>query len=231
MAKQKIHPADLGRGKKLTKKEILEEKKDKDIWWQDSKRNSRKAIAILIVFILFIVSICSTALIYNGKNKVGEKELTKLQKELDETKKNAQNDADFLQGKLDVAQKKLDDIEKEKTQKISIEGSLSFPGNAIPKDMQICAQDIVDAQNEFCTKDQIVDKKYTYGLGYKIEVPAGSYYVYATVPTWTGYKSYYDEFVTCGMKYGCASHTPIEVKAESGKNLEKIDPIDWYKQN
>ena len=218
---------------KLTKKEILEEKKDKDIWWQDSKRNGKKVIIAIVVFILFIIVVGSTAFLFDQKNKLGEQEVAKLQKELDESKKNSQNEVNFLQEKLDAAQKKLDDVEKAKaqTQKVTIEGSLSYPGNAIPKDMQICAQDISDAKNEFCTKEQIMDKKYTYGVGYKIELPLGSYYVYATVPSWAGYKSYYDEFVTCGMKYGCASHTPIEVKVESGKNLSEIDPIDWYKQN
>jgi hypothetical protein len=217
--------------KKLTKKEILEEKKDKDIWWQDSKSNSRKAITILIIFALFIIAIGSTTFLFSQRNKVGEEKIEKLQRELDDAKKNSQSEVESLQKKLDTAQKKLDDIEKAKAQKVTIEGSLSYPGNAIPTDMQICAQDIADAKNEFCTKEQVIDKKYTYGVGYKLELPTGNYFVYATVPSWAGYKSYYDEFVTCGMKYGCANHTPIEVKVESGKNLSGIDPVDWYKQN
>lgn len=235
MPKQKIHPDDDGRGKKLTKKEIAEERREKDIWWQDSKRNGRKAIVATIIFVLFMVAIGSTAFIFDKKNKSGEQEILKLQKELDELKKNAQSEMDFLQEKLDAAQKKLDDAEKEKekeaSQKATIEGSLSYPGSYIPTDMEICAQDLENKDNLVCTKEQIMDKKYTYGVGYKLEVAPGKYNVYATVPSWQGYKAYYNDFVTCGMKYGCNSRTTIEVKAESGKTVSDIDPIDWYKQN
>ena len=225
MAKQKI---------KITKKDIFEEKKDSDIWWQDSRRNAKKTIIATAIFILFVAAIGSAAYLFDQQNKINQKKLSALQQELDEAKKNMQADKDILQSKLDDAQKKLDEAEKEKlekaNQKITLEGSLSYPGSSIPEDMAICAQDLANADNLVCTKNHITDKKYKYGVGYKLEVAPGSYNVYASVSAWQGYKAYYDEFVTCGMKYGCASHEPIKITAESGKNLSDIDPIDWYKQ-
>jgi len=225
MPKQKI---------KLTKKEILEEKKDNDIWWKDSNRNGRKAILGTLIFIVFIFAVVSTAFLFSQQKRFDQNENQILKQELELAKKNMQADNELLQSKLDAAQKKLDQAaaaETAKNQTVTVEGSLSYPGSYIPQDMQICAQDLNNTDNLVCTKEQVMDKKYTYGVGYKLELTPGSYNVYATVPAWTGYKSYYDDFVTCGLKYGCASHNPIEVKVESGKNLTGIDPIDWYKQS
>lgn len=223
MPKQKIS---------ITKKDILEESKDKDIWWQDSKKAGRKSVVIIVVALFIVAAIGSMAVLINQKNQINQNKTDQLQNEMVLSKKDTQNELEVLQSKLDALQSKLDDAEKTKqaltTEKSAIEGSLGFPSSYIPEDMEICAVDTTNDQNKFCTKDHVTDKKYTYGIGYKIELPAGSYNVYATVSTWQGYKAYYSDFVTCGLKSSCPSHSPILVKVDAGQSLSKIDPIDWY---
>lgn len=109
-----------------------------------------------------------------------------------------------------------------------LEGSLSYPGEIIPKDMEVCAENI-ETKDLVCTKEQFSDTKYTLGTGYKIELKGGKYYIYATVLSDPKkYKAYYSEFVTCGLKTECESHKPIEITVEIGKTVSKIDPQDWY---
>ncbi len=45
------------------------------------------------------------------------------------------------------------------------------------------------------------------------------------------YKAYYSKFVTCGMDVECKSHKPIDVKVNGGKTIFNIDPQDWYAEN
>lgn len=112
----------------------------------------------------------------------------------------------------------------------TIEGSLSFPSEGIPVNMQVCAEDSNTQQN-YCTNEHFNDNKYTYGVGYKIEVPSGSYFVYAQVPNFgNGYRAYYNEFVTCGLSVNCQSHENIEVNVSAGQTITGIDPQDWYNQ-
>jgi len=110
----------------------------------------------------------------------------------------------------------------------TIEGSLSYPSEFIPFDMEVCAQN-VSTRELYCTSEHIKNSKYTYGVGYKIEVPAGDYYVYASTQMVPGYKAYYSESVTCSQGSGCFSHDPIRVKVSSGKTVSGVDPQDWYK--
>lgn len=110
----------------------------------------------------------------------------------------------------------------------TIEGSLSYPSDFIPPDMKVCAENIITKELH-CIDEHIKDSKYTYGEGYKIEVPVGDYYVYATISRWVDYKAYYSEFVTCGLEVGCPSHDPIKVSVKIGQAIENIDPQDWYK--
>lgn len=112
----------------------------------------------------------------------------------------------------------------------TIEGSLSFPSEGIPQDLQVCAETLMGVQFE-CTSTHIQDSKYTYGSGYKLELPPGKYYVYAQVPSFnSGYKAYYNEFVTCGLSVECQSHEPIEVNVSAGETVTGVDPQDWYNQ-
>ncbi|MDQ3018295.1 MAG: hypothetical protein M3Q64_00255, partial [bacterium] len=76
------------------------------------------------------------------------------------------------------------------------------------------------------------DKKYTYGRGYLITVPEGSYTVYATLgqnprdPN--AYRAFYSEYVKCGVKASCTNHTPIIVQVNHSQTTSGIDPQDWY---
>lgn len=110
----------------------------------------------------------------------------------------------------------------------SIEGSLSFPSEVMPP-MKICAEETI-SKNQYCTTTQIEDKKYTYGKGYKLELPAGDYVVYSQE---IGHdkKAYYSEFVTCGLRVECPSHKPIIVNVNDGESISGVDPQDWYVEN
>jgi len=59
----------------------------------------------------------------------------------------------------------------------TIEGSLGYPSEGIPE-MEICAEEKT-SKKLTCTKEIISNKKYTYGKGYQLEVPAGTYRVLA----------------------------------------------------
>lgn len=108
-----------------------------------------------------------------------------------------------------------------------IEGSLSYPSEGIPEAMKICAEE-VSAKQQFCADKHIKAPKYQYGIGYQIQVPAGSYEVFAFLPDTPAQKAYYSEFVICGLSADCPSHKPIKVIVEPGKTTDKIDPQDWY---
>lgn len=111
-----------------------------------------------------------------------------------------------------------------------IEGSLGFPSEGIPEAMVICAENISNNETA-CTNNQLKDSKYTYGLGYKIEIAPGNYHVYAYVPDFNqNYRAYYSEFVTCGFSIDCPSHNPIAVEVTAGSTVENVDPQDWYNQ-
>lgn len=110
----------------------------------------------------------------------------------------------------------------------TIEGSLGFPSEGIPADMEVCAESLPSGELT-CTTEKIRSPDYTYGQGYKLEVPEGSYYVYATTKARPSYKAYYSEFVTCGLKVGCNSHEAVPIKVLAGEKTGKVDPQDWYK--
>ncbi|MFH0987372.1 MAG: hypothetical protein V1841_00545 [Patescibacteria group bacterium] len=110
-----------------------------------------------------------------------------------------------------------------------IEGSLSYPSEFIPEDMVICAENTI-TKKSYCAEEHLDNDKYTYKIGYKIEVPAGEYLVYAYLPDDKDYKAYYSEFVTCGFDIKCPSHEPIKVTVQANKTSANIDPQDWYNQ-
>ncbi len=106
----------------------------------------------------------------------------------------------------------------------TIEGSLGYPSDFIPIYMKVCAEKI-GTKELYCTGAHIKDSKYRYGEGYKINLPPGDYYVFAT---FQGDKAYYSDFVTCGFKTDC-SHNPIKVTVIAGEIIGDVDPQDWYK--
>lgn len=108
----------------------------------------------------------------------------------------------------------------------TIEGSLSYPSEGIPQSMIVCAEN-ESLKDPICTSEKIKDAKYTYGTGYKLQVPEGKYFVYAKLPE-NSYSAYYSEFVTCGLLASCKDHTPIEVIVRGNQVTTEVDPQDWY---
>lgn len=120
----------------------------------------------------------------------------------------------------------VEEEEEDEPEEGTISGSVGYPSEYIPEDMQVCAES-VSTTDEYCETIEEGDD-YTYGWGYEIEVPFGDYNVYSQLPG-DDYQAYYSEFVTCGLDVSCPSHDPIDVTVDSS-NLEvtDIDPIDWY---
>lgn len=126
--------------------------------------------------------------------------------------------------------KKVEKAKYSPQQKIQtgfIEGSLIYPSEGIPKDMKVCAENI-DTGKEYCTDKHLEDKKYTNGVGYKLEVPEGNYHVYSSTKMLKDYRAYYTQFVTCGLTVGCSSHEKVIVKIMEKQTTDNIDPGDWY---
>lgn len=121
----------------------------------------------------------------------------------------------------------------ESAKKGTVEGSLGYPSEGIPP-MKVCAEDTKNKKLT-CTEKIILNKKYTYGKGYQLEVLPGTYRVFASLAdseknggALDNYRAYYSQFVTCGMNVDCLSHFPIDVTVKAGETETKIDPTDWY---
>jgi len=108
----------------------------------------------------------------------------------------------------------------------SISGYLIYPSSGIPESVGVCAQNIDDPKLINCVK-QIKDKKFKYGVGFQMDLQPGNYYVYSY---YKDTKAYYDEFVICGLKAECKSHTKIPVVVTAGSSQENILPHDWYEE-
>lgn len=109
----------------------------------------------------------------------------------------------------------------------TITGSLSFPSEEIPEDMVVCAYNIY-TKEDICTEDHISNDKFTYGVGYELEVYPGTYEIYAYLPHDPDRKAYFNEFVVCGLLASCPSHEVIQITVEAGEIVDEVDPQDWY---
>ena len=105
----------------------------------------------------------------------------------------------------------------------SIEGELIYPSEGIPADVGVCAELLENTNIKTCVQ-QTKDKKYKTGVGFKIDVTPGVYYVYATKEQ---QRAYYNQFVICGLKYECKDRTKIPVIVKAGAVSEAM-PHDWY---
>ena len=112
----------------------------------------------------------------------------------------------------------------------TIEGSMGFPSQGIPKDIIVCAEN-TETKDEICTDQRGEGGT---GIGYAIaDVPVGTYLVYerfieGTGNGFEGDRAYYSEYVVCGISVECEDHTPIEVSVTAGETTTGIDPVDWY---
>ncbi|HEX9919620.1 MAG TPA: hypothetical protein VGA87_10660 [Pyrinomonadaceae bacterium] len=118
----------------------------------------------------------------------------------------------------------------------TITGALSYPTDAGLPRMIVCAE-AVNSPGIHCTDRRIPNRRRG-RTTYKLAVPAGTYYVFATVANgeelgegFEGYKAYYSDFVKCGLSINCPSHAPIKVTLRAGQTLTGIDPGDWYVNN
>lgn len=118
----------------------------------------------------------------------------------------------------------------------TITGALSYPSDFDFPRMIVCAE-ALNAASIHCTDKRVVNRRRG-KITYKLTVPAGSYYVFATivngeepVETFRGYKAYYSEFVKCGLSVNCPSHEPVKVTLRAGQTLAGINPGDWYVDN
>lgn len=113
----------------------------------------------------------------------------------------------------------------------TITGSLSYPSEGIPEEMQVCAE-TTDKSEMYCSDAQLSGPEYKYGKGYAITVPPGKYYVFATLSpdpnAPKAERAYYNEFVECGLSVDCKDTTNITVTVESGETVKDINPWDWY---
>ena len=119
-----------------------------------------------------------------------------------------------------------------------ITGELSYPSDHIPKEIHICAENVVSAEIT-CTNDHVVGSGDNGLTTYRLEVAPGEYRVFAILPegaefkpaSGLDYRAYYSEFVTCGAQASCPSHEPITVKIEAGQTVSGVGPNDWYASN
>lgn len=108
-----------------------------------------------------------------------------------------------------------------------IEGSLSYPSEGIPDDMMVCATNVTTLE-ETCTTKRLVNSKYTYGVGYKLGLMPGDYYVFAALPDRI-YEAYYSEYMLCDPSVDlCENHDPISVTVDTKQLVTGVDPGDWY---
>lgn len=103
-----------------------------------------------------------------------------------------------------------------------IQGQKIFPSQAIPHDFTVCAVNVAN-QAEICG---LPSSEPTY----RLELPAGSYQVYAAVPSFDpSYRAYYSRFITCGLQVECTDHTPITVTVAAGQTSAGLDVGDFYR--
>ncbi|MEW4448270.1 hypothetical protein [Qipengyuania sp. JC766] len=104
----------------------------------------------------------------------------------------------------------------------SIAGQLSYPSDYLPEDLTVCARNETSGE-EYC------ERRAEGADSYRIEVPAGSYTVWASTADYgADYRAYYSNAVPCGLSVDCPDHDPIVVEVGAGEARTGIDPADWY---
>lgn len=112
----------------------------------------------------------------------------------------------------------------------TIVGSLTYPSEGIPPSVTVYATNI-KTNEEFSTGEHLSGSQYKYGVGYKIEVPAGDYYVYAVKAPGSDQRAYYDNFAECGFaNYDTCkdAEKKIVVSVQPDQNTKDILVGDWY---
>jgi hypothetical protein len=106
-----------------------------------------------------------------------------------------------------------------------IKGDMTYPSDAIPDDMVVCAENI-DTTEVTCTKQR---SGWQSSVSYSLKVPPGRYYVYGVLLKENkGERAYYTDFIPCGMDVKCKSHKRIMLEVKAGQNLAGIKVGDWW---
>lgn len=111
-----------------------------------------------------------------------------------------------------------------------IEGPLSYPSEKIPEGMYICARNL-ETQYEYCTDKQIIDSKFRYEKGYRLEVPIGNYYVAGFYPWMTDTPMQEFKYAECDPKEEDCSTMLSVVSVGCDELTENIDLFNWGKFN
>ncbi len=115
----------------------------------------------------------------------------------------------------------------------TITGTIGYPAGTAPA-QTICAIKSTDATaTPICVKN---GGSAAGSLAYSLSVPAGTYYVYASLQAPAGsfttdYKAYYNKYVTCGNAASCPAadhkaYLPVTIKGI--QTVKDINPTDWY---
>lgn len=110
-----------------------------------------------------------------------------------------------------------------------VTGSLVYPSEDIPDELEVHATNI-DTNEDYVVTSQILNDEFERGVGYRMSVPAGRYYIYGVLNSEPDEKAYYSEFVKCGMGEECEDHDRVEVTVRAGEVTDGITVGDWSKQ-
>lgn len=113
------------------------------------------------------------------------------------------------------------EIKKPQTGVIS--GSLTFPSDYLPEDMQVCAQNL-ESDKVDCNSVRTGDR-------YRLELPPGRYIVWSQTKDAPDQRAFYSVAVPCGLAVHCKDHQPLRVVVKAGSEVDRIDPGDWYASN
>ncbi len=118
-----------------------------------------------------------------------------------------------------------------------ISGKLTYPSDGIPRDLVLCVK-FLDVANTpvYCSNNsrtRLSSASISFSLNisrasYVVNLPSGSYQIYATTSAMPGVKAYYDEFIKCGMNVNCTSKRPITVKVKPGATVGNIMVGDFW---
>lgn len=100
-----------------------------------------------------------------------------------------------------------------------IRGEFHYPGKTIPKNLEVCADEI-HTHKSYCTKTFTKKKS---GWAYAGKIPVGEYWVLARSGK---SKGYYSTNINCKTDE-CKSHQRIIVHLFANQELTGIDPDDW----
>jgi len=140
----------------------------------------------------------------------------------------SENNNSNISETTDITEKATEAVKEETTLKPAeqgtIVGSLTYPSEGIPPTMEIHATNLA-TNKDFLTTEQLSGNNYTYGVGYKLSVPAGAYHVYGVLSDSPDQRHYYINLVDkCDGQYdGCMdAESKVVVTVEPGKETKDI---------